>query len=115
MKITYDGKEYEFRGQYKEPSNGENFLSGMHDGSVIHQSGQWDGQGVRAIVHPVPVIHEFGGVTFVETGEVRPANDGEWFLDGGCKVPIACKYTVGSKHIILKPIHLVTSDINLEV
>jgi len=39
----------------------------------------------RCWVHlsPIPTIHEFGGVRFEETGEVRPVNSGEWCLEEG--------------------------------
>jgi len=35
---------------------------------------------VRAIVYPVHEFHEFGGIKFVETGEKREPQIGEWYL-----------------------------------
>ena len=35
----------------------------------------------RAIVHPAPTTHEFGGVKFEETGEKRSVTFEEWFLN----------------------------------
>jgi hypothetical protein len=82
MKFTYEGKKYEFRGEYHVPGKGDYFLNpegGIRRGEGFHTSA-W------AIVHPVEKLHTFGPeggpkVVFRETGEVREAHIGDWTLD----------------------------------
>ena len=75
MQFEYEGKKYEFRGEYRKPKQDESFLA--DNGSVFTcRTNEW--AGVRAIVHPVPKRHTFGGVVFEETGERRPPGKGEW-------------------------------------
>lgn len=104
IRFTYDGKEFEFRGEYREPLDGDRFLAGM-DSSIVHQSGKWGGMGVRAIVYPVLVIHEFGGVKFVETGEDRFPLYGEWYIFVDIcygKIPTYCHSDIRHDRTILK-------------
>ncbi len=77
MIFEHDGKKYEFRGEYRYPQQGESFLNDT--GDVMPHYPNMSGR-IRAIIHPVPVTHTFGGVTFEETGKYRRA-DGEWVLE----------------------------------
>jgi len=106
IRFTYEGKEFEFKGKYRDPLDGDHFLSGTGksiDSSVVYQSGRWQGMGQRAIVHPVLVIHEFGGVKFVEIGETRPAQMGEWFLINSGPTFRKPNYSTSGSFIILTP------------
>lgn len=78
MKFTDEqGKQWEFKGEY-HPVLGDYFLTGYGEIKVATNTLGRD----RAIVHPVPIIHEFGGIKFEETGEHRRAEAGEWHLFG---------------------------------
>jgi len=77
IRFTYEGKEFEFRGQYGRPQQGEYLLNIR--GEVEQEIVGIDTE-EYAIVHPVPVIHEFGGIKFVETGEIRVLSDDEFGL-----------------------------------
>jgi len=57
--------------------------------------------GDRAIVHPVPVIHEFGGIKFVETGETRILDNDEFGLCDGMLI-YNCKNKWTAEYPILK-------------
>jgi len=85
MKFTdEEGKVWEWRGEYKRPHIGDYVLD--FNGEV--NQFQFNTGNVYALVHPVLPIHEFGGVRFRETGEVRPPRKGEWFWCG--EMPTAC-------------------------
>jgi len=98
MKFMYEGKEYEFRGEYQALREQTYFLgqTGLvgYTGNTGHISNKH-----YAIVHPVEVLHQFGGIEFRETGEVRTGNleKGEiGLLDTG-NVVIAAN-TIFNKH-----------------
>ena len=86
MKFTDEnGKQWEFGGNYRCTRQGDYFLSTV--GKVQHVTGLTGREeycqkphAERAIVHPVPIVHEFGGIKFEETGEYRRAQPGEWYL-----------------------------------
>ena len=81
MKFTdEEGKVWEWRGEYRYPLRGERFLPANSEDAVLCAEYDWGAGNIRAIVHPVPTIHEFGGVKFEETGEVRCARVGEWYV-----------------------------------
>ncbi len=84
--IDEEGKVWEWRGEYRQAHPDEYYLNEatpprITKSSSVHME-------VRAIIHPVPTIHEFGGVKFEETGEKRSVNKGEWFLMND-KIPVA--------------------------
>jgi len=102
MKFTDEkGKVWEWRGQYHKPKIGESFL----DESGGIWAARTPNNPERAIIYPVPVIHEFGGVKFEETGEVRKVQFGEWWLDGDeCTAYFQGSRTkTGETHPILRP------------
>jgi len=79
MKFTdEEGKVWKWRGEYRQVKQGDYFLSG--EGKPRINLEIKDASYIRAILHPVLPIHEFGGVRFEETGEVRQAQPGEWYL-----------------------------------
>lgn len=82
FRFTYNEKEYEYRGEYREVTSTDHFIAISTGGRLVLDPSQDNaGLGVRAIVHPVPVRHTFGGIVFEETGEKRPTVFGEWFLN----------------------------------
>lgn len=82
IKFEFEGKEFEFKGRYEEVKEGDYFLPLNHSGGAVTRARAVDEscKMTRAIVHPVEKYHDFGGVRFKETGEVRTANEGEWWL-----------------------------------
>jgi len=81
MIITIKDKNYDWRGEYREPKPGDIFLN--NTGRIIHIGNHpiMNPFGIRAILHPVPVTHLFGGILFEETGEKRSTIFGDWFLN----------------------------------
>ena len=77
IRFTYDGKEFEFRGVYDIPKMDQYYITNT---GGVEQHRKYEMSDLRAIVHPDLVIHEFGGVKFVETGEERTARSGEWCM-----------------------------------
>lgn len=61
MKFTYEGREFEFRGDYTSPKRGEYFLAynGLVSKAAFNHSDKFTND-VRAIVHPVekPTLQE---------------------------------------------------------
>jgi len=94
-----EGREFEFRGEYKTVHVGDYFLPSNSLGN-ISSAVQRDANAdiVRAIVHPIPVYHDFGGIRFKETGEVIVAQPGEWFilnhLPAMCTIETSRPYTI---------------------
>ncbi len=88
MIITIDSKDYDWRGEYRRIGEGDFWLGqGGHVAGPGHDSLLAHNNHIsRAIIHPIPVRHTFGGGIFKETGEVRPAKPGEWILFD--KVPV---------------------------
>lgn len=81
MKFTdEEGKVWEWRGEYKIGQAGDYYLSEFKSDGGIGQVVIGHHQ-IRAIVHPVPTIHEFGGVKFEEGDRGRKAKAGEWSWD----------------------------------
>ena len=80
MRFTYEGKEYEFRGEYHTTEKGDWFLS--NSGTVLLDSGTYK-LGIRAIVHLLPRLHDFAGIRLEETGEVRCPKLNEFFIAAG--------------------------------
>ena len=103
MIFEHDGKKYEFRGEYRYPQQGESFLNDT--GYVMPRYPNMSGR-IRAIIHPVPVTHTFGGVTFEETGEFRCAAPNEWFFTTGFTAPSFNTTNTPSKipYRIIKPV-----------
>lgn len=78
MLIKIDGKDYDWRGEYREPQSFETFLNSS--GGLLTRGEKvitWVDK--RAILHPIPVTHTFGSVVFEETGEERRGYN-EWIL-----------------------------------
>lgn len=89
MRFTRRDGEFEFKGEYRVPRAEDWILT--NNGAVLQMlsvdegwnDGVW-ADDVRAIIHPVLVEYEFGGVRFRGTGERRIPCKDEWFLcDGG--------------------------------
>ena len=98
------GKQYEWKGVYRNPEQGDYFMA-VHgigkDGSVVkHEHYVWSG-GERAIVHPVLKIIEEGGIEF-EIVDERQAREGEWYRNREGRVTLAPRATTGG-YEILKP------------
>ena len=74
--LIQDGVEYTYAG-LRHVKRGEHFIN--NNGGIRKYMGIQDGN-LSTIVVPVPLEHTFGGVTFVETGEYRKVEHGEWFL-----------------------------------
>ncbi len=103
MILTIEGKDYEFKGEYRFPRPGEYFMGkgGTALNGTIHSYGTVI-TGARAILHPVPVTHVYGGIVFVETGEVRYIRGGEWALTSG--IPVLWDCVSMGEYIILRPV-----------
>lgn len=78
IRFEYQGREYDFRGEYLSPKDGSYHLDG--DGDVRKANMDYPAHQIRAIVHPVPRRHTFGKLTFREAGEPRKIKNGEWGL-----------------------------------
>jgi len=106
MKFTdEDGKVWEWRGEYREPILGEDVLGNGGTVYKVREYTFFQGQAqIYAIIHPVPAIHEFGGVKFEETGEERCPEAGEWFLQDN--FPVYALYFNGNRTrlTILRPL-----------
>lgn len=79
---TVDGKEWEFRGEYRRPTPEDNFLQAGNTLEGVKKL-HLPPLDVRAIVYevvPPPIRHVFGGVVFEETGIRWRVKKGEWFL-----------------------------------
>jgi hypothetical protein len=101
------GREYEFLGEYRAPRKGDRLLT--DGGIVILSSGDWEHceGSIRAIVHPIPKLHVFGGVTFEETGETRMPRVGEWVmgsLDSRPRFLAGGDWSVMGDCIIVRPV-----------
>ena len=85
MKFTDEqGKWWEFRGEYRQVGANDYFLGKGPPPAIMFPSDTHKGYGVRAIIYPIPIVHEFGGFKFEEIGENRMPEIGEWYLcDGG--------------------------------
>ena len=109
IKFTYNDKEYEFRGEYNDPQQGDAFLT--NGGNVITLNYQpsivW---GFRAIVHPIPVYHTFNGVKW-EEGERRHIKAGEVSLEenGGLHI---WHFDSANPHILLIPVEIINDQDN---
>lgn len=99
MKFTFEGKEYEFRGEYGRAFPGDHVLD--RNGTIYQAQSEWGL--IYAIVHPVEKLHIFGGVEFRETGEVRQVNNtGAWVLTPGGVAYFA--YQTERVYTILEPV-----------
>jgi len=80
--IDEEGREFEFRGEYRTPIAGDDF---MGIDCRVHHFARSDYNHMvtsRAIVHPIPkppVYHDFGGVRFEETEKPRFPQVGEFY------------------------------------
>jgi len=111
LKFTYNGHEYEFRGEYRPVQPNEYFLSdAVGIEQVVHYRNWRESTAIRAIVHPVEKYHDFGGVRFRETGEVRKAVYGEWWL--ASENIILCQWEEGTNgaHQILEPVEIISKE-----
>lgn len=77
MTFQYDNQEYRLAG-YAIPQRGQHYLSAH--GYIKEHTYPQDMLKCRAIMEPMPVTHTFGNLVFVETGEVRKAREGDWYL-----------------------------------
>ena len=105
MIIDYQGKKYEFLGEYDIPEMGEHFLSG--DGEVIQMLPYDDIPPYqrRAIVCPVSATYDYAGIRFVSTGERRRARADEFYLlRNAVMLNTVCGTT--ASHEILRPISI---------
>ena len=66
MKFTYEGKEFEFYGDYLMVEKGMHYLSSA--GTILKATSNIGIGALRAIVRPVEVLHTFGGVEYQEVG-----------------------------------------------
>lgn len=107
MRFTCAGKEYEFRGEYRDPVKGDLFLT--NTGNILAGGGGCFG--VRAIIYPVPVVHTLAGIRFEETGEFRVPKIDEFFLGEGEIVRLTVIAVMPAAKI-LRPYHVLgdTSD-----
>lgn len=104
--IEYDGKKFEFRGEYRNVEYNEWFLG--IDGTVCECKFPLGAlANPVAILHLVPDILEFGGIKFVKTGERRMPLVDEWYLSAQTKAPVFCsgtsKWHYAANVEILKP------------
>ena len=108
MKFTdEEGKEWEWRGEYRTVKHGDYWLglgkclsgpAGRATRAPIE---------LRAIIHPVPKVHEFGGVRFEEVEEARLPREGDWVLGANGKFAFwfyPGRFFAGGKHVILRPL-----------
>jgi len=110
-----EGREFEFSG-YHTVQHGDYFIN--ESGVIVRQgyNGVWEGFAMRAIVHLIPkppITHDFGGIRFEETGEVRRVREGEWYLSTKGKVwPVhdLHQYDYIHNYIILKPITIIDQE-----
>jgi len=102
MKFTdEEGKVWEWRGEYRQARPDEYYLNEatpprITKSSSVHMC-------IRAVVHPVPTIHEFGGMRFEEVAAGRPAVTGEWFILDGHVFLRNVDMRDGRPAIILRP------------
>ena len=83
IKFEYEGREFEFMGRYEIVLENDYFLPCNQVGAVSKAThGDAMTHMTRAIVHPVEKYHDFGGIRFKETGEVRKPLQNDWYLDG---------------------------------
>ncbi len=104
MKINYEGQEYEFVGYYG-PKEATHFLTGRGTLEQTEPHNRFDVAWFRL----VPVRHTFGGIVFEETGEVRRAGQGEWYLSREpVNEPICHRHQDGtySEYSILRPVEV---------
>ncbi len=119
MKFTdEDGEVWEWRGEYRKPALHEYILG--HFGEVykvqlkdmkgirriLADECQESWIGIRAIIHPVFTIHEFGGVKFEETGKEYP-REGDWLLSTTRHFAFwfyPGRFMTSGKYIILRPL-----------
>ena len=78
IEFTYEGKKYEFRGEYRVPKDGDCYLV-VGQGSIGYANPSWP-LDPRAIVHPVPETLEAGGIVWEVLGE-RKVKPGEWLME----------------------------------
>jgi len=105
IKFEYEGREFEFRGEYDVPHLGDHYLG--HFGDVMMarvEHTTFDAP--RAIVHPVEEYHDFGGIRFRETGEVRGAEKGEWYLYSADDWVYFANQRVSYAYRILEPVSI---------
>jgi hypothetical protein len=102
MKFIYRGREYETVGYSTRLPVGAQFIGTSGDivtstRKVIHEA--------LLEVRPVRREYIFGGVKFVETGDVRPPKAGDWFMSDG-RVGIAYIDWYTEVQAILKPVEV---------
>lgn len=108
IRLTYQDKEYEFRGEYSASlKKGDHFLDIFGDVLEVTEDAGWASH--RAIVHPVPVRHTFGGVVW-EEGEARYIKAGGVSLEAG---QLQIWYADSTnKHIPLTPLEVINGQDN---
>ena len=83
IKFEFEGKEYRFAGEYRQPKPGDTFLSknvyGVPLVSTCALSTLMQDGFERAIVEGVRPRIEVDGLVFEETGEVRRPKLNEWY------------------------------------
>ena len=85
MIFTYEGKEYEFRGEYRRPQAGDSFLNDSGRVSKAQSNRDY----VRGIVHPIPKTHTFGGVVFEEVQNALEVG-GQWYIGFSGNIHLGC-------------------------
>ena len=108
MKFTdEDGKVWDFRGVVREPRWGCGDEWFVTSSGVVKARASGIYTYLAAIVHPVPKVHEFGGVKFEETGEERSVTFDEWFLNTA-SIPFGEVWRQGynstASYIVLRPL-----------
>ena len=107
MIFTVDGKDWEFRGNYKPPMLGEYYLTADIPPVIQKAScnSRFNGP-IRAIVHPAVKEYRFGGVVWQEV-EGRQVKYGDWVKrnDGYVYNYDATMKSI-EKDMILRPVRL---------
>jgi len=104
----HKGREFECTGEYRAYKQGDYVINSAGCVEFI----TWCGlhSPTRAIVHPVEKYHDFGGIRFRETGEVRAQKKNEWYLDV-YNLPEYTNVTYdsqGTDRIILEPVQILS-------
>ena len=96
LRFEYRGRRYEYRGELREPTDGEYYF-GRSGALVVKADG--DMSSARSIVYFVPETFEYDDVVY-EYGERRIANQGETILKYG--VPCGVAHRTRVEYQILK-------------
>jgi len=104
MKIIYKGKEFEFQG-YTEPRAGDYYITS----SGIVTKAEYNIGTRLAVVRPVEVFHEFGGIRFKEIGRAETAQGEIWciVLGSGRIQCLSVDSNISYPIMVLEPVSIV--------